>query len=169
MPAPAPEGPTRTVAVIGSFRQHLDDVRTALSTFAESGWEITSPPGVEIIEPGVPFVRFKADKAEYDDATIQTIAMHRILRADLIYVVAPDGYVGRTTCYEIGRAVQTDSRVYFSEAPNDLPISVPTEAIREVGRLAAHTVDQLVHVSAWPDPTGHGWEHALIEERYLPL
>ncbi|GAB1511728.1 hypothetical protein JCM33774_37700 [Actinophytocola sp. KF-1] len=92
----------RTVAIIGSFRQHYPDVLVAWLEFRDAGWEVTSPLGSQVIEEGIPFVRFRTDEPAWDDPTVQTAALHRILRACLTYVVAPGGYVGRTTCYELG-------------------------------------------------------------------
>lgn len=126
-----------SVSIIGSFRQFYDDVLRAWRSFTAAGWLITSPRGSSIIRPGIPFVRFVTDPAGWDDATVQTAALHRILRADLTYVVAPAGYLGRTTCYELGRIVQADQPVYFSTRPKDLPIAVPDDHV--VG------VEDLVH------------------------
>lgn len=159
----------RTVAVIGSFRQHLSLVKEAVEAFRNTGWTITSPPGGEVIEPNIEFVRFEADNVDHDDFTVQTVAMHRILRATLIYVVAPQGYVGKTTCYEIGRAIQSNRPVYFSHPPADLPLRVPTEVVAPARTLAAHDPDTLIKAAQWPDPTGEGWEKALIEHRFLNL
>src|SRR5579859_6504731 len=128
---------TASAAVIGSFRQHYDAVCQAIGQFLLAGWHITSPSGAEIMTPGIPFVRFTTDPDDWDDPTVQTIALHRILRADLVYVVAPEGYVGRTTCYEIGRAVQADRPIYFSSAPHDLPLRVPVERVADPASLAA--------------------------------
>lgn len=131
-----------SAAIIGSFRQHYDEVCQAIAHFLLAGWRITSPSGAEIMKPGIPFVRFTTDPDDWDDPTVQTVALHRILRADLVYVVAPDGYVGRTTCYEIGRVVQADRPVYFSSTPRDLPILIPPEKIISPASLAARLRDE---------------------------
>jgi hypothetical protein len=115
----------KKIAIIGSFRQHYEPVRSAIATFSEAGFIVTSPLGDDVVKPGINFVRFTSDDTRLDDATVQTIALHRILGADFIYVVAPFGYVGRTTCYEIGRVVQARKPVLFSERPTDLPVRVP--------------------------------------------
>src|ERR1044071_756506 len=104
----------RTISSIGSFRQHYRDVLAAWLEFANAGWVITSPLGTPIIEGGIPFVRFESDEPSWDDPTVQTVALHRILRAELTYVVVPGGYIGRTTSYELGRVMQANQPVYFS-------------------------------------------------------
>ena len=117
------------IAVIGSFRQHYDKILSVIDTFKESGLEVTSPAGAEIIEPDIEFVRFTSDSVESDDSTVQSVTIRRIFAADIVYVVAPNGYIGRTTCYEIGRLVQAQLPIYFSEVPKDLPVFVPDEFV----------------------------------------
>lgn len=117
------------IAVIGSFRQHYGKILSVIDKFKKSGLEVTSPGGAEIIEPDIEFVRFTSDSIESDDSTVQSETVRRIFAADMVYVVVPDGYIGRTTCYEVGRLVQAQMPIYFSEVPKDLPVFVPDEFI----------------------------------------
>lgn len=52
------------------------------------------------------------------------IALDKIIRADMVYVYNPNGYVGKTTCYEIGFCFSKKKPIYFFDYPDDLPISV---------------------------------------------
>lgn len=118
-----------TVAVIGSFRQHNDAVQEVCTILRDSGIEVTSPVGSNVVKEGIPFVRFISDNVDWSDPAVQSLALHRILRANLTYVVAPDGYVGQTTCYEIGRVIQAKKPLYFSAHPQDLPVFVANNFI----------------------------------------
>lgn len=124
-----------SVAVIGSFRQHNSQVQLACGALRSAGFVVTSPQGGEITKEGIPFVRFTSDSADWSDPEIQSLALHRIFRADLVYVVAPNGYLGRTTCYEVGRVVQLGKPIYFSAQPNDLPLLVPNDYIMDIDDL----------------------------------
>jgi len=126
-----------SVAIIASFRQHYEPVLAALRVFIDQCIEVTSPKGSPIIKSSIPFVRFQSDPHQAPDCVVQSTAVHRILRADAVYVVAPDGYVGRTTCYEIGRVVQAGRPLYFSEVPKDLPICVPADHVMLPETLAS--------------------------------
>ena len=117
------------IAIIGSFRKHYEIVRSAIHVFRGAGLEVTSPLGTDVIEQGVDFVRFTSDPQEDEDPTVQSETLRRIFSADLTFVVAPAGYVGRTTCYEIGRLTQARMPIYFSERPDDLPLYVPGSRI----------------------------------------
>jgi hypothetical protein len=127
----------KTAAIIGSFRQRLNEVRRAWQLFNEVGLEVTSPQGTLVLEEGIPFVRFTSDPRDWSDPMIQTVALHRIFRADFVYVVAPDGYVGRTTCYEIGRIVQLQRPLYFSSVPIDLPIVISKDHVYSLEEIVA--------------------------------
>jgi hypothetical protein len=160
----------RSVSIIGSFRQCYDDVLRAWRSFASAGWLVTSPRGSPVIQPGIAFVRFVTDPVDWDDPTVQTATLHRILRADLTYVVAPRGYIGRTTCYELGRITQAHHPVYFSARPEDLPIAIPDSHVA--------TVDDLVDRFSAADPaplcSSHvdrntEWECLLTRKNYLDL
>jgi hypothetical protein len=154
----------RSVAIIGSFRQRYEHVLQAWQLFTDAGLAVTSPRGDPVIEPGIPFVRFTSDEAEHSDALVQTIALHRIMRADFAYVVAPAGYVGRTTCYEVGRLLQAPRPVYFSEQPNDLPVAVPPSHLASAAALLDRfSAEAPLAWSERPDPDHHdSLEHDLV-------
>lgn len=118
-----------SVAIIGSFKQFYPHVIEAINKFREMNIEVTSPLGSSIIEPGIPFVRFTSDNPAQSDEMVQTITLKRIFNASAVYVVCPHGYIGRTTCYEIGRIIQRRMPIYFSKKPKDLPIKIPSSHI----------------------------------------
>lgn len=119
----------RSVAIIGSFKQYNDAVQRVCATLRSAGVTVTSPRGAHITQQGINFVRFSTDATDWTDAAIQSLALHRIFAANLVYVVAPNGYVGKTTCYEIGRILQRKQPIYFSARPIDLPLHVPPSFI----------------------------------------
>ena len=126
-----------SVALIGSFRKHLPQIREARAFFVGRGVEVTTPRGEEVLDTDAEFIRFHEEFNTEQNHTIQTITMHRILRADATYVVNVGGYLGNTGCYEIGRIVHAGRPLYFSERPRDLPLLVPNEFIVTRERMAA--------------------------------
>lgn len=128
---------TRTISVIGSFKQHNREIQRTCEIFRNIGLHVNSPESAEIVEEGIDFVRFHTDPQACSDAAIQSLALHRILRSDLVYAVLPYGYIGRTTCYEVGRILQSKRPIYFSERPGDFPVHIPDAFIVDVARLSA--------------------------------
>lgn len=125
-----------SVAVIGSFRQYYAQAVRAVKEFESLGITVESPAVSRIINPGDSFARFETDPPQLPDQAIQAAALRKILNSDLAYVVAPGGYVGRTTCYELGRLHACDIPVYFSAVPHDLPIEVSIGSVLSVPDLA---------------------------------
>lgn len=154
-----------TVALIGSFRQHYGVIQEIWQQLYNNGVRVTSPKGSSIIEHGIPFVRFNSDPSSWSDHLVQTVALHRILQADMVYVVAPAGYIGRTTCYEIGRLIQANKPIYFSERPHDLPIQVPTSNLLSTSEI----IEAIKKQDFNPQPlysTGDSM-HAIYEKELL--
>jgi hypothetical protein len=118
-----------TGSIIGSFRKHYNYVKSIIDLFEEAGIIILSPKRSNILNPNVEFVIFHSDNPNYCPEEIQLIALHRILRSDFVYVCNPDVYVGRTTCYEIGRVVERKIPLFFNNVPEDLPIFIPQKSI----------------------------------------
>jgi hypothetical protein len=113
------------IAIIGSFRrERYGGVIEVVRIFRDAGFEIVSPAGSDIVA-GKEFVRFATDNVSFSDPEVQSSTLEKIFGADAVYVVVPEGYVGKTTCYEIGRVVQRRQPIYFSQYPVDLPVHIP--------------------------------------------
>ena len=125
----------KTGAIIGSFRKNYVQVLEDWHIFTGAGLQVTSPKGTPVIRPDEEFVRFESDDPELSDADIQRIALHRILRADFVYAVLPEGYLGNTTSYEIGQVLARNRPLYCGEHPLDLPIEIPADNIASAREL----------------------------------
>ncbi|WP_447039239.1 NUDIX hydrolase [Streptomyces sp. DSM 118878] len=124
-----------SVALIGSFRQHYPEVLAVARVFAGAGLAVGSPPICRIVDRGREFVRFESDPPESSDQDLQAATLEKIFTSDLVYVVNPGGYIGRTTAYELGRVHERGMAVYYAEPPKDLPIAVPEETVIDARRL----------------------------------
>lgn len=125
-----------TIAIIGSFRAHYSTILETMKVFEDAAVTVTSPRRSRVIDADRDFVRLESDPPNCDDPEIQLKALHKILGAQAVYVVAPGGYVGKTTCYEIGRVHERGIPLFFSEMPNDLPIPVSRNSIVSPNVLA---------------------------------
>lgn len=116
-----------TVAIIGSFQKYYNDILGIIETFKQAGLCVLSPKESYIDGRIEDFVLFGSDRKDYSPAEIQMITLERIVDADTVYVYNPNGYVGKTTCYEIGFCLSKRKPMYFFEYPDDLPIPVVKE------------------------------------------
>lgn len=118
--------------IIGSFRKYYDDIVDAIGLFNKAKIEILSPKISKIINPTEEFVILESDDRNLSNEDIQLLVFHRAFRSDFIYVWDPDGYIGKTTCYEIGRMIDKDIPIYYLERPLDVPIYVSESSIISV-------------------------------------
>lgn len=113
------------VAIIGSFRKYYSEIADVINLFRKEGFIVTSPYLSTICASRDNFVVFAADDSSQSNDEIQTETLRKILNADAVYVYNPDnGYVGKTTCFEIGFLMSKKRPLYFKEMPDDLPVPV---------------------------------------------
>lgn len=93
------------------------------------GLNILSPVGSNVCKSIEDFVIFETDNPDYSPEEIQMITLEKILNSDAVYVCDFNGYVGKTTCYEIGFCCSRNRPLYFLEKPKDLPILVDESQI----------------------------------------
>lgn len=124
------------IAIIGSFRRHYEEVLWAARIFVDAGLTVTTPAISRVLDGKQSFVRFATDRPDLSDHEIQAATLERILTSDVVYVVAPNGYIGRTTSYELGCARQNGSQIFYSERPDDLPTDIPSDLVIDPKNLA---------------------------------
>lgn len=103
------------IAIIGSFRKYYSEIKEIIILFQKNGIEVVSPNNSEITDSIEDFVIFASDNKKLTPVEIQTETLNKILNADMVYVFDPEGYVGRTTCYEIGVLRTTNIPLIFME------------------------------------------------------
>lgn len=115
---------TCTVAIIGSFQKYYSEILNVIKIFKQFNLHILSPKESYICDKINDFVIFDSDRKDYTPAEIQMVTLDKIVRADVVYVYNPKGYVGKTTCYEIGFCFSKKKPIFFLNEPIDLPIPV---------------------------------------------
>lgn len=127
----------RSIAIIGSFQKYYEDICGVISFFKQHGCQVTSPYLSQITHARDAFVVFEADDQTLSNDEIQTDTLRKILNADAVYVYnLPNestptdmGYVGKTTCYEIGILMAKNKPIYYLYPPYDLPVPVNQKQI----------------------------------------
>lgn len=71
----------------------------------------------------------KSDYEKLLHEEIQLMVFHRMYQSDFIYVWNPNGYIGKTTSYEIGRACEKGIPIYYKEEPEDIPLCIPENSV----------------------------------------
>lgn len=121
----------KRIAIIGSFQRtdNYELVRELIAFFEKEGLTVVSPAGTIVADNREGFVVFESDNRTQKNEKIQYDTLVKIFSAHVVYVVNIDGYVGKTTCYEIGRILERRQPIYFYSHPQDLPICITEEFI----------------------------------------
>lgn len=121
----------KKISIIGSYRRNIDimtNIKEKLNSFDVS---VVLPISGNVIDRNEKFVRLEENNTSLDDFAIQNDAIKAILESDAIYVVCHNGYIGNTTCYEIGWIASNKKPIAFSEMPIDLPICIDDKYIMD--------------------------------------
>lgn len=121
----------KQVAIIGSFQrpENYALVQRVINLFSQNALNVTSPSGSSIANKREGFVIFDSDNHCLSNEKIQYDTLDKIFSSNAVYVVNADGYVGKTTCYEIGRVIERKIPIYFHSFPCDLPICITKDFI----------------------------------------
>ena len=138
-----------TVSIIGSFRkeEHYRTIQKAVKYFKTAGLIVLSPKGSKICASIDDFVIFESDESALSPSEIQMITLDKIIHSNAVYVCNVDGYLGRTTCYEIGFCLSRGVPLYFYSIPVDLPIPVDHDHIVSIEDFCALTLEGRVERS----------------------
>ncbi|ESZ51713.1 hypothetical protein X731_03805 [Mesorhizobium sp. L2C054A000] len=135
---PATETKALKAVVSGSFRQHIAAVRDAVQQLRSAGVAVLSPGNLEVAARTKDFV-FLAGDAPLPIKAIEDRHLASIRVANFLWIVCPGGYVGSSTCLEIGVAVSLGVPVYASTAPTDVTISQYVTVIADVHQVVSLT------------------------------
>lgn len=122
--------------ILGSYRKHFAAIRHALGVFEAAGWKVPIPNG-QPLDPGVEFVRLSGDDPGAEPADLELWVIQQALAADVVYFVIPEGYIGRTTSYELGYLLGAGKQLYVSDMPDDLPVAIQQDQIMTPEQLVA--------------------------------
>ncbi|HZN13648.1 MAG TPA: MazG nucleotide pyrophosphohydrolase domain-containing protein [Acidimicrobiales bacterium] len=109
-----------TVAICGSFHQDAEGLRVAISSLKRR-FDVLSPSGLDFVDPAAQFVRLPAEVRE-SEHDIEERHLEAMREADLVWLHAPDGYVGTSAAMELGVAAALGIPVFATAAPGDVAL-----------------------------------------------
>lgn len=132
----------------------MGGVQDAVEEFSDRGALVLSPSDPRIVDQFGDFV-FVASDAVRHIRSVQGRHLAAVGASDMLWLVAPEGYVGVSAAMEIGFAAAREIPVFSDQVPSDLTlrqwvtvVAGPAEALRRIrGRksgtpLAEHEVAQ---------------------------
>ena len=101
----------------GSYTKALKEIGRKLDEFSRAGIEVLAPENARYSHTVVDFVYLEGEKGSPLEREREHLSL--IARSDLLYVVNPKGYLGKSTLIEIGYAVALGIPVYSMEKIGD--------------------------------------------------
>lgn len=123
------------ITIIGSFRKYYSEICSLIDDFEHNGINVLSPTKSYIVKEANGFVLLKSDNNCVNPYQIQQRVFEYAEKSDFIYVWNPNGYIGLTTAYEIGRIVEKGRTIFFKEKVKDLPIFLPDQNIKSPDQI----------------------------------
>lgn len=112
------------ITVIGSFKKYYGDICDLIDLMSKHGVRVLSPKKSRIVENIEGFVILESDDRNCQPYVIQENVFDNIRKSNYVYVWNPGGYLGNSTCYEIGKIIGMEIPLFFKESPKDLPLKV---------------------------------------------
>lgn len=123
------------ITVIGSFKKYYEDICGVIDIMERNDVGVLSPKKSRIVKDIEGFVVLESDDEKSLPHMIQEHVFHSIRKSDFVYVWNPNGYLGNSTCYEIGKIMEMGKPLFFKEVPVDLPVKIDSSQIKDPEEL----------------------------------
>jgi NTP pyrophosphatase (non-canonical NTP hydrolase) len=109
------------VVICGTYRKDIQGLRHSFEHLRDLGFNILSPSNVDIVAEDQGFVYMRGEQTETPE-NLEVRHLEAIERARLIWLHAPDGYVGPTAALELGFAKASGIPVFSNAQIADLAL-----------------------------------------------
>jgi hypothetical protein len=123
-----------TAVLCGSYQRGVPSLIRAYEKLSAAGIRVLSPSGLDFMAE-IDGVVLNQLEGGITPEAVEKLRLNCIRSADLVWLHAPDGYVGLSGALEIGFANAAGVRVYTGEMPSDV-------AVRS--HVSISTLDQVI-------------------------
>ena len=120
-----------TATVSGSFRRHMSAIAEAVQALTDHGVRVLSPADPRIVDQQTEFWYVASDVVR-SIRLLQDRHLDSIRCSNFLWLVAPDGYVGRSASMEIGYAAGAGVPIFATSAPQDLTLKQYVSVVRNL-------------------------------------
>ncbi len=153
----------------GSFSKHFAEIKKASAVFTRAGIEVLAPKDGELTSSQDGFALFE-DEKDQDPRLVELLYLHNLKKLGtngFSYFVNPEGYIGKSTSYELGIAQLTNTRCFFAHGLLDHPAYVQKHSIWSADALA----DYILSHGSLPAPQvrrNERYIHKLWQDLMVP-
>ena len=105
----------------GSYQRGIPSLVRAYEKLSAAGMRVLSPSGLDFVA-GIDGFVLNQDEVGIPPEAVERLPLNCIRAADLVWLHAPDGYVGLSGALEIGFANAAGVPVYAEEMPSDIAL-----------------------------------------------
>jgi ADP-ribose pyrophosphatase YjhB (NUDIX family) len=127
----------------GSFGKHFSEIQSVARLFTAAGIEVLAPKQSELVAGTDGFALFEDEQGQ-DPRLVELQYLHSLQQLGpdgFSYFVNPEGYIGKSTSYELGIAQLTNVRCFFMHTPVDHPAYIASNAVWSPEDLAAYVAE----------------------------
>jgi NTP pyrophosphatase (non-canonical NTP hydrolase) len=106
------------VVLCGTFRRDIEGLQRAFQELKDLGFNILSPSNVDIVNEKNGFVYMRGEQSQTAES-LELRHLDAIERARLVWLHAPNGYVGPTAALELGFARASGIPIFAKSQPVD--------------------------------------------------
>jgi NTP pyrophosphatase (non-canonical NTP hydrolase) len=128
------------VVLCGTFRKDVKGLRRSFEQLKDLGFNVLSPSNVDIVNEKNGFVYMHGEETQTAES-LELRHLDAIERARLVWLHAPDGYVGPTAALELGFARASGIPVFSISSPVD-------EALRSFVTVVSSPEDVFLQVTS---------------------
>ena len=127
------------VVICGTFRRDVEGLRNSFDELRDLGFNVLSPARVDIATEEQGFVYMRGEETQTPE-NLELRHLEAIQRARLVWLHAPEGYVGPTAALELGFARASGIPVFSTGQITDIAlrafvkiVSSPRDLLEDVG------------------------------------
>lgn len=110
--------PHPKVVICGSFRKDIAGLKKLFLELETNGCRVLAPLNLNFDDPGSEYLKLESE-LQLSVTELEKYYLRAISECDLIWLHAPDGYVGVSGAFELGFAYKSHKAVFSKSAPTD--------------------------------------------------
>jgi len=133
-----------SVAISGSFRKHLSELKFVISKFESEGIKVLCPLTTNTIDPKAEFIVLTSDDPSLSNSKLEMNYMRKIGSSDFHYIYNLNGYIGYSVAAEIAYARLKGISIIMSEEIKNFSTDIPVEShkiLMSIGKNIVHVDD----------------------------
>jgi NTP pyrophosphatase (non-canonical NTP hydrolase) len=138
-----------TVAVSGTFRRAGEDLRRDVRQLCAAGCRLVSPVDLNFISEvdGFAYARHELSRSP---AEIEREHLDALRAVDLVWLHAPDGYLGPSGAFELGVALTSGIPIFGRHSPADVGLREFVHTVHEPAEAARQCRTRTLHAAGAP-------------------